>query len=138
MSAPSNNDNVIDSRDVMERIAELTGEREALEAELEEATDDGKAERITLKEWDDENGEELKALEALREEAESCGDWRYGATLIRDSYFEQYAQELADDLGALKPQSWPYTCIDWEKAASELQQDYTSVDFDGVAYWVRS
>jgi antirestriction protein len=59
--------------------------------------------------------------------------------LIRDSYFEDYAQELADDLGLLqKGSTWPYTCIDWEQAARELQMDYSMVTFDGVDYWVRS
>jgi hypothetical protein len=33
---------------------------------------------------------------------------------------------------------WPFTCIDWEQAASELQMDYSAVDFDGVIYWIRS
>jgi hypothetical protein len=28
-------------------------------------------------------------------------------------------------------------CIDWNEAASELQMDYTAVEFDGVTYWVR-
>ena len=28
--------------------------------------------------------------------------------------------------------------IDWAQAAHELQMDYTSVDFDGVTYWIRS
>lgn len=32
---------------------------------------------------------------------------------------------------------WPFTCIDWDKAAQELQMDYTSVEFDGITYWVR-
>ena len=30
------------------------------------------------------------------------------------------------------------TCIDWAQAARELRMDYTSVDFDGVTYWIRS
>lgn len=27
--------------------------------------------------------------------------------------------------------------IDWKRAAEALQSDYTSVEFDGVTYWVR-
>jgi hypothetical protein len=65
------------------------------------------------------------------------GDW-YPVTLIRDSYFTEYAQEFADDIGATDGRNaWPYTCIDWESAARELRMDYTSVDYDGVTYWYR-
>lgn len=62
-----------------------------------------------------------------------------GVTLIRDSYFESYARELAEDIGAIKSDlGWPYDYIDWERAADALKQDYSSIDFDGVEYWVRS
>jgi hypothetical protein len=58
--------------------------------------------------------------------------------MIRDSYFKEYAQEFAEDIGAInKNASWPNTCIDWDQAARELQMDYTSVNFDGVTYWIR-
>ena len=29
---------------------------------------------------------------------------------------------------------WPYTCVDWERAADELRQDYSSTEFDGKTY----
>jgi len=65
------------------------------------------------------------------------GAW-YPVTLIRDSYFENYAQELADGIGAINSDArWPNNCIDWARAARELQADYTSVDFDGETYWCR-
>lgn len=124
----TNSDDIIDSREVIARIEELEGERDAFE---------------DTEQWAAENEDdsaELAALTALAEEAEGyASDWKYGETLIRDSYFEDYARELADDIGATdKKQSWPHNCIDWERAARELQMDYTSVDFDGVTYWVRS
>jgi multidrug efflux pump subunit AcrA (membrane-fusion protein) len=82
---------------------------------------------------------ELKALKALADEADGCGDWAYGESLIADSYFETYAREFANDIGAMPNDAqWPCTCIDWAQAASELQQDYASVEFDGVTYWIRS
>lgn len=73
------------------------------------------------------------------EEAEGyASDWRYGAQLIRDSYFRKYAEQLADEIGAVdKNNSWPNTCIDWEQAAEELQTDYSAVEWDGVTYWMR-
>ena len=90
-------------------------------------------------EWlDDDERDELSALDALESEVSDYNtEWPRGVTLVRDSYFETYAQELADDIGAIdRNTSWPMSCIDWEQAARELQQDYTSVDFDGTTYWV--
>lgn len=116
----NNSDDLIDSRDVIARIASLEDDAEA------GTLDDGEA-------------DELAALKALAEEAEGCAeDWLHGVTLIRDTYFEDYARELAEEIGALKDDAaWPCTCIDWERAAHELQMDYTAVEFDGVTYWVR-
>lgn len=65
------------------------------------------------------------------------GAW-YPVTLIRDSYFITYAQELADEIGAINSEMrWPATCIDWDQAARELQIDYTSVEYNGTIYWYR-
>jgi hypothetical protein len=82
--------------------------------------------------------EELTALQALASEAEDYSeDWQYGATLIRDSSFTDYAQELCEDIGYL-PKDFPaWIEIDWKATARNIQQDYTSVEFDGVTYWVR-
>lgn len=175
-----NSQDIIDSRDVIERIAELESDRDDLQSAIDEATEardeakaicdavinpDGLADEdiaelkednqtalddaqetldaanLALAEWlDDEDGLELKVLTTLAEEAEGyASDWTHGEALIRDSYFETYARELADDIGAInKDATWPNDCIDWERAADELKMDYTSVDFDGVDYWVRS
>ena len=120
-------EDIIDSRDIIERINEL------VEIDTAHANDP------TEPELDDDERHELDVLSRLAEEAEGyAADWLYGETLIRDSYFVEYAQELADDIGAIDTNaSWPMSCIDWEQAARELQMDYTSVDFDGVTYWIR-
>lgn len=82
---------------------------------------------------------EYLALKGLADDADGCGDWKYGATLIRETHFKDYAQQLAEDIGAVnKDQSWPNNCIDWDQAARELEMDYTSVAFDGVEYLIRS
>jgi len=112
---PTNNDDMIDSRDVITTIDELKYT----------ATPDEK--------------DYLYSLFALVKEAEGSPDWEYGETLIRDTYFKDYAMQLADDIGAINRDShWPNDYIDWDRAASDLQMDYTSVDFDGVEYWIRS
>ena len=182
--APSNTDDVIDSRDVIARIEELESERadaveqdearvEELRAELADfepedgqdsdtvtdacreyewaqANPEDAAELAQLTErvdgedpallWDtSDEGEELKQLKALADQCEGYGDWEYGETLIAETYFTAYAQQLADDIGAInKDATWPLTHIDWEAAADELKQDYMEVDFDGVSYFMRA
>ena len=81
----------------------------------------------------------LDVLKQFASEAEGyADDWHYGAQLIRDSYFQRYAMERAEDTGAIPDDaSWPVTCIDWEQAALELQVDYSAIDLKGVTYWVR-
>ena len=160
MNTPTKYDDVINSRDVIARIEELQDEREALADAVEEARDELdkldpsrtedlddvedlksqlKEAEVALAEWDADNAEELKGLLDLQEEAEYSPDWKYGETLIRDSYFETYAQELAEDCGMLEnTNNWPLTCIDWERAARELKVDYMSVDFLGTEYLIRA
>lgn len=113
----TNYDDVIDSRDVIDRIEELED----------------------LDERDDSEQAELEDLKALEAEAEGYSDdWKYGSTLIRDSYFERYAEELAEEVGDMpRDLKWPLNHIDWKAAAEELKQDYTEVTFGGVSYWVR-
>lgn len=155
--AITSSEDIIDSRDVIARI-------EYLQADLQPNfdTEDGDMAPASEVNWD--SPESLKTLETLMPERwarmvdagdddymaelialltlqDECGasDWQYGEALIRDSYFETYARDLADDLGLIKDDAqWPATCIDWEKAAEELQMDYSSCEFDGVTYWYRS
>lgn len=64
-------------------------------------------------------------------------------TLIEDGYFEDYAREFASDIGAISNAAsvsgsdWPANHIDWEAAANQLKEDYTSVTFEGREYWIR-
>lgn len=125
----SNSEDLIDVRDIIARVEEL--ETNETEADIE-----------ALRQTDE--ADELVALrELLGELAGNGGDeqWRddwYPITMIRDSYFKTYAQDLAEDTGAIPDDAqWPCTCIDWDKAARELLMDYTSVELDGVTYWVR-
>jgi hypothetical protein len=87
---------------------------------------------------DESDHEELTNLRALAAQAEGyASDWEHGAALIRDSAFEEHARQFAEDCGLVDSNAkWPRRCIDWEQAARELQQDYTSVEFDGVTYWI--
>ncbi len=60
-------------------------------------------------------------------------------TVIAASYFEEYAHQLAEDIGAISTSNeWPIYCIDWERAVEYLKMDYTSVEVDGETYWFRA
>jgi hypothetical protein len=136
-----NGQDIMDSRDVIEALEEMETERQDLLDQIEdaeEADDKIDAERA-LRDWDETTGPEFEALKAFCEEGEGAtSDWIHGATLIRDDYFKEYAQQFAEDIGAINREaSWPNSCIDWDEAADELQQDYSSIEFDGVTYWVR-
>lgn len=59
--------------------------------------------------------------------------------LIADDYFVKYAQQLAEDIGAIRQNAeWPHSCIDWKQAARELRMDYTAYELDGDTYWGRA
>lgn len=141
-------EDIIDSRDVIARIEDLESDVESLyqtwleeyneisEIKLEDNSDT--RERFDQEHHDEDIVEELRALKALADDASSSPDWSYGEGLIKDSYFETYAEQLADDIGAIdRNANWPINCIDWEKAAEQLKQDYMSVEFDGETYWIR-
>jgi len=132
-----NTADIIDSRDIIARIAYLR------DLWAETTGDDPGDYSLSGDDWltglSEDERDELVTLLELAEEGETLADWQHGETLIRDSYFEEYARELAEDIGAVASDAaWPAYCIDWQRAARELQADYTSLDFDGVTYWARS
>jgi antirestriction protein len=60
-------------------------------------------------------------------------------TMIPEYDFSEYAQELAEDIGAItRDAKWPVYCIDWERAARELKMDYASVRVNGTTYYFRA
>ena len=135
----SNTDDVIDSRDVIARIEELRDEQ-PIPSSDDDTPEDKDIIDAAAAEWESsEECAELAALEKLAEEAEGyAADWQYGEQLIRDSYFEQAMDEMVADcyshvIKAADLPFWMTVTLDY----SALQQDYTSVDFDGVTYWVR-
>lgn len=124
-------DDVIDVRDIIARIEEL---EVAIEAYAEKMGD-----------WqaNADNTEELETLTTIMAELagnggdeEWRGDW-YPVTLIRDSYFTDYARELLEDCGDI-PRNLPdYIKIDWDATAENIRVDYTACEINGVTYWYR-
>lgn len=107
---------VLDTHDLIARIAYLEIDEDTLEED-----------------------EEQELVELREVESVGIADWQYGETLIREDYFTEYAQELAEDIGAVPSEyTWPMSHIDWDAAAQALQQDYTTVELNGSTYYVRA
>ena len=130
---------IIDSRDVIARLKELEDERDNAKA-----TEDTDADDLWTAEngeefgadWTEEQEDEYQELTALAEEASGSPDWKYGETLIRRDYFETYMDEMVEDCYTLPKDmpSWMSIVLDYDA----LEQDYSSVDFDGQEYLIRS
>lgn len=82
--------------------------------------------------------DEFLALRDFHDAGEGyAGDWTFGATIIAESYFTEYAKEMCEDIGDL-PRDLPgYLAIDWEKTAENLKVDYTEIEYKGETYLVR-
>lgn len=133
-----------DEESLEEEKQELQEEKETLLARLwqdEKLEQDGNSLEYDsdISYWDEDTAEEFRVLTEFADEASGYAeDWLHGAGLIRESYFETYARDFAEDIGAVKrDMKWPCNHIDWEAAAEELAQDYTTVTWDGVDYLVR-
>lgn len=127
---------VIDVRDIIARVLELRDEREEYNEKIGspdawDSVPDGEPEELAMLEGI------LSELAGYGGDEEFEGDW-YPMQLIADGYFQEYAQNLAEECGMVDTSArWPMTCIDWEQAANELQYDYSSIEIHDSTYWYR-
>jgi hypothetical protein len=127
------NQDIFDSRDLIDRLEEL----EALEANFLDDDDDATQEDVD--EWTRDLDDELATLRNFAEDAQYCEDWEYGATFIHEDYFTLYSKELTSDLGYI-PDNLPDFIednIDWEGVADDLKVDYSEYTLDGNTYYAR-
>lgn len=119
------NADIIDVRDIIARVEELEGE-------MPDGDD--------ARNWED--ADEYATLTSILEDLQGQGgdeQWRgdwYPVTLIAESYFIEYAQELVcevENLGDLPH----YVEIDWEATARNVAMDYSTVEVDGIEYLFR-
>ena len=142
----SNLCDVIDTREVLARIAELEDDYRDDEGEINPAPM-----------WSDDDNREYQELTALVEAArEHGGDLpEDGVTLIRETYFAEHIRDFYDDchpefyeIDPKKPYdgpvlvSWsslmsraPFNNIDWDAVAEDARHDYSLVEYDGVTYY---
>ena len=129
MNAFTGNEELFDSRQAIERIAEL--EEVGTDTNSEGTEFDG--DRLC-----DEFREEYDALIELRDDAEgNIADWEYGETFISENAFTDYMMELLSDIGYLPADLPGWIVIDEEETASNMKEDYTEFEFRGTTYYAR-
>ena len=111
---PTNSDDVIDSRDILDYIWEHE-DNEDFKEEVE-------ALQKVVDEYCNEYDEGLKDLE-------------FGVFFIKDDYFEDYMWDYFLEFNQVDEALECY--IDIESFARDQQNDYDWVDFDGEQYWYR-
>lgn len=146
--------NILDTRDLQDRLEELQGLKEAVEdarSNVEEllAVDASEKTETWEADLDDardslENAEsaftsdeqdELAELETL---ADEVSEWTSGNQLIPEDDFEDYCKELCEDIGDIPRDMPSYIVIDWEATARNLLADYSECEYQGNSYYYRN
>jgi hypothetical protein len=141
----TNDEDIIDTRELIARIEDLESMKAALEEDVENATTQVEASDATraLNVFAQDEGLELKLLLDFASECETLRDYHYGETLIRETYFTTYIERLIDECYPMPEGfdsgNWPFSHMkfDFEGAAEEAKIDYTCIEFDGVTYYAR-
>jgi hypothetical protein len=91
--------------------------------------------------WDEEDQEYLAMVSELEDQlwTSLTAYIDHESTLILDSYFEEYARQVASDIhGIDEDMEWPFNRLDWAEAAEDLKQDYTEFSIGPYTYYGRS
>lgn len=149
----TNNENILDSRDIQDRYDSLT-------QEIEDAFFDAGRESFDfLSAWEksEYKTDGLLGILVSRNALDECVidewktirrtfidnmsdfyEWDAGMTFLRDSYMDKdWAEEEVKELGLI-PKDLDYLIrynINFQGILEDLQQGYNYVDFDGVKYW---
>lgn len=146
--------NILDTRDLQERLSELTNLKEAVddaqalvdelmtsdlaaaEADFDEKLDEARTELDeATEEFDSSEQKELEELESMSDEVP---EWHSGAQLIPVDDFVDYCQELCEDIGDIPKDIPSYIVIDWEETADNLKADYSECEYLGESYYYRN
>lgn len=63
--------------------------------------------------------------------------WDSGIILISESYWEEYAQQTAYDVGMIEEDGPMSSYVDWGRWADALKMDYSHVEVGGYSYYGR-
>ena len=138
----------LDTRDLQEQIDNLESEIEDLNEYLEDLDKDlgmcgSDFELLTVQDEIEKGKEQLQDLRdelqpLLDLKYEGIPDWNYGATLIPESDWEEYVEDLMKDCGYISNDVPWWIVIDWSATADNVAADYSTVDYDGDTYYYRN
>lgn len=92
-------------------------------------------------EFDEGEGEEIQAFAValgMPDDEPDVDVWLDGFEppgLIHERYWQQYAEQFAEDVGMIERDSSMSTYVDWEKYADDLRMDATSFDTAHGTYY---
>ena len=138
--------NILDTRDLAERREAL--KQEILDSFLEnfphyeemtESFEDIRFEEEEIESWKEDFEDGLKEIEEINSiEVELGSEFEYGVTLVDVDDWEEYVEELLEDIGYI-PKDFPsWIEIDWESTANNVKVDYMEVTYQGNSYLGRS
>lgn len=127
-------DAIFSSRDVDERIYELT-------SEFTDATGNDPEPHMGIDDWEvglsGEDAEELYLLMELYDDLECVPDWTHGETIIREDAFTDYCREVVIDCGYISSDFPDWIAIDWDATADAMRADYVESEVGGHIYLAR-
>ena len=134
--------NILDTRDLAERREAL--KQEILDSFLEyfphyeemtESFEDIRFEEEEIESWKEDFEDGLKEIEEINSiEVELGSEFEYGVTLVDVDDWEEYVEELLEEIGCI-PKDFPsWIEIDWESTANNVKVDYREVTYQGNSY----
>lgn len=155
MNNPISNNSVFDSRELIdyrdylgEQLVSAWNETNEEEFPAESITDllttngyeyaDDAKEAFAAfeEEWEDEITH-YKEVSDFCEVLSGYGDFGWGETIIPESEFTDYCEELIKECGYISDDLPGWIEIDWEATAENMKVDYTEVYFNGDTYLMR-
>ena len=100
--------------------------------------EDIRFEEEEIESWKEDWIDEIEIITDINNLEDEVGsEWEYGVTLIEEDEFEDFVQQDLEGIGYI-PKDFPsWIEIDWEATASNVRQDYSEVDYQGITYLFR-
>lgn len=134
---------VIDTRDLQDRLTELEDIKELIEQvqneiDAQPVENADRIEELKIKLEDLQSDFDQVEFDELTEMSNEIPEWKDGNTLIKEDYFEQYCQELCEDIGDIPKNIPTYIVIDWAATANNIKYDYSECSYKNEIYLYRN